>query len=72
LLGDKDGCIRCLRKAVDGGYFNYPFMSADVFMDSMRDDLEFKEILNMAKKKHLAFKNKFFSENRNNKEVELK
>jgi TolB-like protein/Tfp pilus assembly protein PilF len=60
LLGDKKGCIRTLQRAVDGGYFNYPFMLTDSFFDSVRDDLEFQKILELAKKKHLAFKKKFF------------
>ena len=60
LLGDRDGCIRTLRRAVDGGYFNYPFMLTDFYLDSMRDDPEFQEILAIAKKKHLAFKKRYF------------
>ena len=60
LLGDRDGCIRTPRRAVDGGYFNYPFILTDFYLDSMRDDPEFQEILAIAKKKHLAFKKRFF------------
>lgn len=60
LLGDRDGCIRCLRRAVDSGFFNYPFMLTDSFLDSVRDDPEFQNILQKAKKKHLAFKKRFF------------
>ena len=60
LLGDRDGCIRCLQRAVDRGFFNYPFMLNDIFLDSMRDDPEFQIILEQAKGKHLAFKKRFF------------
>lgn len=60
LLGDKEGCIRTLRRAVDGGYFNYPFMLTDFFLDSVRDEPEFQKILSEAKEKHLAFKKRFF------------
>jgi len=60
LLGDRDGCIRCLNRAVDGGFFNYPFMLNDFYLDSVRDDPEFQEILEKAKRKHLAFKKRFF------------
>ncbi len=60
LLGDRDGCIRTLRRTVDGGFFNYPFMLNDSYLDSMRADPEFQEILAIAKKKHLAFKMRFF------------
>lgn len=60
LLGDKKGCIRTLQKAVDDGFFNYPFMLKDSFLDSMRDDPDFQKILIEAKLKHEAFKQKFF------------
>ncbi len=62
LLGDKDGCVRTLQRAVDGGFFNYPFILTDSFLDSVRDDPEFQDILKMAKAKHEAFKKRFFSE----------
>lgn len=60
LLGDKAGCIRTLQRAVDGGYFNYPFMLTDSFFDSVREEPEFQKVLEKAKEKHLAFKKKFF------------
>jgi len=60
LLGDKDGCIRALRRAINGGFFNYPFMQKDVFFDSMRDNAEFKRLLQQAKKKHSTFQKRFF------------
>jgi len=60
LLGDRDGCIRCLRRAVNGGFFNYPFMLTDSFLDPVRDDPEFQKILEKAKEKHLAFRKRFF------------
>ncbi len=62
LLGERDGCIRCLRRAVEGGYFDYPFMSTDFFLETFRDDPEFQKIIEQAKEKHLAFKKKFFPE----------
>ncbi len=68
LLGDKAGCVRTLRRAVDGGFFNYPFMLVDSFLDPVRDDPEFERILKPAKAKHEAFKKKFFPEKSMNKE----
>ena len=62
LLGDKEGCVRTLQRAVDGGFFNYPFMLKDTFLDLVRDDQEFKEVLTLAKEKHEAFKKKYFLE----------
>jgi hypothetical protein len=62
LLGDKEGCARTLQRAVDGGFFNYPFMLTDSFLDSMRGDPEFQRILKLAKAKHEAFKKRLFPE----------
>jgi len=60
MSGDKEGCIRCLRKAVDSGFFNYPLMSTDSYLDPVREDPEFQKVLQKAKEKHLAFKERFF------------
>jgi len=62
LLGDRDGCIRALQRAVDGGFINYPFMLTDFFLDSFRGDEEFQIILQEAKEKHLAFRETVFSD----------
>ncbi|HSL85328.1 MAG TPA: hypothetical protein VK861_00170, partial [Bacteroidales bacterium] len=61
LLGDKSGCFRGLRKAIEGGFFNYPGMLNDPLLNSVRDEPEFQELLTMAQEKHEAFKMKFFS-----------
>ncbi len=60
LLGDINGCVRALKRAVDGGFFNYPFMLKDFFLDSARDDAEFQRVLEEARKKHLSFRRNFF------------
>ncbi|MEA3479335.1 MAG: tetratricopeptide repeat protein, partial [Bacteroidota bacterium] len=60
MSGDKEGCIRCLSKAVDSGFYNYPLMSTDSFLDAAREDPEFQKVLQKAKEKHLAFKERFF------------
>jgi serine/threonine protein kinase len=62
LFGEKKRCSHILRKAVEGGFFNYPFMLNDTFFDPVRDDPEFKEVLILAKDKHEAFKRKYFPE----------
>ena len=60
LLSDTASCNRCLRRTVEGGFFNYPLMSQDVFFKSVNDDSEFQEIIELAKNKHLAFKRELF------------
>jgi len=56
LYGMKDDCIRLIKKAVDHGFYCYPFMQEDIFLVSLRDNEEFKNVLNYAKSKHEAFK----------------
>lgn len=56
MMGDAEGCIRCLNRAIDEGFFNYPLMSTDSNLDPVRDDPEFQKVLQKAREKHLAFK----------------
>jgi TolB-like protein/Tfp pilus assembly protein PilF len=60
LLGDRDGCLRGLQAAVNGGFFNYPFLLRDSFLDPVRNDPAFQRILGEARSKHEAFKARFF------------
>lgn len=60
LLGDRAACNRCLRRAIEGGFFNYPLMSQDIFFKAVNDDSEFQELIVLAKNKHLAFKKELF------------
>jgi serine/threonine protein kinase/Tfp pilus assembly protein PilF len=59
LHNDSAGCIRAMKKAIEGGFFNYPYLLTDKFLDSVRDDKGFKEVLSLAKEKHETFKSKF-------------
>jgi tetratricopeptide (TPR) repeat protein len=59
LFGDKVGCIRSLRKALEEGFFNYPAMLKSPWLDAVRDDPEFQKVLAVAKEKHEAFKRSF-------------
>lgn len=60
ILSDTEGILRCLNKAVDGGFFNYPAMLSESYLDLARDDPEFHKILEKAKERHLDFKKRFF------------
>jgi hypothetical protein len=59
LLGDRTGCARALRRAIEGGFFNYPAMLKDPLLDPVRDDPEFNQVLALAKEKHERFKRSF-------------
>jgi serine/threonine protein kinase/tetratricopeptide (TPR) repeat protein len=52
-LGDAWRATRALKAAVDGGYFCYPQMASDSWLDPVRGDAEFKRILNRALARHL-------------------
>lgn len=56
LLGEVAGCVRALRKAVAGGFFNYPAFLKDTLLDPVRDDPEVQKVLVEAREKHEAFK----------------
>jgi hypothetical protein len=60
LLHDTPGCVHALQRAVDGGFFNHPFMARDPFLDSARGDPAFQRILAQAKERHDTFMKKFF------------
>lgn len=60
LLGYKEHCIRNLRKAVSRGFFNYSVLQNDPFLDSVRDEPAFIEVLEEAKMKHEAFGKWYF------------
>jgi len=60
LLGDKKRCLELLKKAVDNGYFNHLNMASNAYFDQVKSDSEFQSILDEAKRKHQAFRNKFF------------
>jgi non-specific serine/threonine protein kinase len=55
-LKDTAACVRSLRKAIDGGFFNYPTMRADAMFDPIRGDPTFEQLLAYAQAKHEAFK----------------
>ena len=61
LLGEGADCARVLRKAVDSGFFCYPFMQKDAFLDPVRNETEMKEILSLARRKGEDFRRVVFS-----------
>ncbi|TDI81486.1 MAG: tetratricopeptide repeat protein, partial [Caldithrix sp.] len=63
LLGDAVSTARALEEGVNRGYFNYPYMAANSLFDRVRSAPEFQRVLEMAKVRHEAFKEKFFLNN---------
>lgn len=68
LLDQKEESIKWLKKAVDAGYFNYPYISKNPVFNFIRDDIRFISTLKLAKEKHDAFRKKFLQAN-NNKQL---
>ncbi len=61
-LNNPDGAIRCLREAVNRGYYNYPYMISDPFLEKIRNDNRFEDIAEESRMRHLYFKEKFFED----------
>ncbi|UCF64243.1 MAG: protein kinase [bacterium] len=59
LLGDKSGCLRALRRAVDGGFFCYAYMMSDPLLTNFRADPDIQSILELAKSRNESFKKLF-------------
>ena len=60
LLGYKEHCIRNLRKAVSRGFFSYPVLRHDLFLNSVRGEPAFLEVLEEARIKHETFGDRYF------------
>lgn len=58
LLGDRENSVRALRWAIERGFFNYSAMQIDPQFAAFRDDPEFRQVLEVAKQKHDAFRKK--------------
>jgi hypothetical protein len=59
LLGDTQQSVDALGKAIEKGFFNYPFMVKDPLLNSARNDPAFQEVLGSARAKHEAFKKEY-------------
>lgn len=59
LAGDRTAALHNLRKAIEGGFFNYPYISRDPLLADINGTNEFKTLLREAKRRHEIFKRKF-------------
>ena len=62
LLDQDNLAISYLKRAIDKGYYPYPYFLHDSFLDPIRDHPEFDGILKLAEEKHLSFKSRHFSD----------
>jgi DNA-binding winged helix-turn-helix (wHTH) protein/TolB-like protein len=59
-LGDKASALRVMRQSVETGFFSYPYFANDPLLDALRQENAFSEIMSTARRRHEAFKTKFF------------
>jgi TolB-like protein/Flp pilus assembly protein TadD len=60
VLGEKTSALQVLKRSVEGGFFSYPYLASDPLLDAVRKEVEFAKILNAARARHEAFRNRFF------------
>ncbi len=60
VLGDKPSALRMFRRTVDGGFFCYPYFVRDPLLANLRDEPQFKVLLEQARQRHEQFKARFF------------
>jgi DNA-binding winged helix-turn-helix (wHTH) protein/TolB-like protein/Tfp pilus assembly protein PilF len=60
VLGDKPSALRMFRHSVMNGFFSYPYFATDPLLDSLRHEPQFGEVMNVAQRRHEAFKSRFF------------
>ncbi|HEX7571600.1 MAG TPA: protein kinase, partial [Bacteroidota bacterium] len=59
LFKDVARSTHSLRNAIEGGFFNYPLMQTDSFLDPVRDDPAIRQLIDEAKAKREAFIKRF-------------
>jgi hypothetical protein len=60
VLGDKDSALRMLDFSIQNGFFSYPYFLKDPLVDTIRREPRFAQLVNTARRRHEAFKAKFF------------
>lgn len=59
VLGDQISATRMLRLSVESGFFSYPYISSDPLLNDLHGSPEFDQILEIARRRHEAFKSSF-------------
>jgi TolB-like protein len=55
LIGRRDDALRWLRGAVQQGFINYPFLTRDPFLESLRGEAEFQALMQHVERRWRAF-----------------
>jgi len=60
LLGDKASAMLMFHRAIEGGFFPYPYFERDPLLDNIRKEPEFEVLMREAQERHEQFKAKIF------------
>ncbi len=60
VLGEKTAALRLLRRSIEGGFFCYPYFITDPLLENLRGAATYAQLMEAAKQRHDAFKQKFF------------
>jgi TolB-like protein len=60
VLGDKVAALHMLRLSIGGGFFCYPYFGRDPLLQNLRNEPEFKTLMDQARQRHDQFKANLF------------
>jgi len=60
VLGDKVAALHMLRLSIGGGFFCYPYFVRDPLLQNLRNEPEFKTLMDQARQRHDQFKASLF------------
>ena len=60
VLGDHASALRELQRAIEGGFFCYPYFMRDPLLDGIRNEPGFDQQMQEARRRHEEFKARFF------------
>jgi len=55
VLGDKPAALRVLKRSIETGFFSYPYFLSDPLLESLRNENEFRLVMNIARQRHEQF-----------------
>jgi tetratricopeptide (TPR) repeat protein len=60
VLGDKASAMHMLGYSIQNGFFSYPYFMTDPLLENIRDEAQFPQLMNIARRRHEAFNREFF------------
>ena len=59
-LNEKQSALRVLRKSIHAGFFCYDYFKSDPLLEHLRDEIEFRELLDQARERQDLFRQAYF------------